>query len=150
MMEKRSRSSAAAVNSPELYLSPEDWARLQAVTPLNGTPGTLNHTYTCESVNPNSGASTNNPKWEGSPNFQCRFTATLTVFGNGGSTTFWDVATFGLIDERSQHLVLTYETSQPDHHQRGEGYGGDSGQDHAVGLAQGGEHEEQSRAREQS
>ncbi|MCW5685764.1 MAG: alpha/beta hydrolase [Pseudolabrys sp.] len=31
MMEKRSRLSTAAVNSPELYLSPEDWARLQAV-----------------------------------------------------------------------------------------------------------------------
>ena len=28
------------------------------------------------------------------------------VLGNGGSTVFWDVATFGLIDERSQHLVF--------------------------------------------
>jgi phosphoserine aminotransferase len=27
------------------------------------------------------------------------------VLGNGGSTTFWDVATFGLISERSQHVV---------------------------------------------
>jgi phosphoserine aminotransferase len=27
------------------------------------------------------------------------------VLGNGGSTLFWDVATFGLIDQRSQHLV---------------------------------------------
>ena len=27
------------------------------------------------------------------------------VLGNGGSTVFWDVATFGLIDDRSQHLV---------------------------------------------
>ncbi len=26
------------------------------------------------------------------------------VLGNGGSTTFWDAATFGLIDRRSQHL----------------------------------------------
>jgi len=28
------------------------------------------------------------------------------VLGNGGSTAFWDIATFGLIDERSQHLVF--------------------------------------------
>jgi phosphoserine aminotransferase len=28
------------------------------------------------------------------------------VMGNGGSTAFWDVATFGLIDARSQHLVF--------------------------------------------
>ncbi|MGP9537392.1 phosphoserine transaminase [Brachybacterium sp. AOP43-C2-M15] len=28
------------------------------------------------------------------------------VLGNGGSTAFWDVAVFGLIAERSQHLVL--------------------------------------------
>ncbi len=28
------------------------------------------------------------------------------VLGNGGSTVFWDVATFGLIDHRSQHLVF--------------------------------------------
>jgi phosphoserine aminotransferase len=28
------------------------------------------------------------------------------VLGNGGSTVFWDVATFGLIAERSQHLVF--------------------------------------------
>ncbi len=28
------------------------------------------------------------------------------VLGNGGSTVFWDVATFGLITERSQHLVF--------------------------------------------
>ncbi len=27
------------------------------------------------------------------------------VLGNGGSTTFWDVATYGLVRERSQHLV---------------------------------------------
>jgi phosphoserine aminotransferase len=26
------------------------------------------------------------------------------VIGNGGATAFWDVATFGLIDQRSQHL----------------------------------------------
>jgi len=26
------------------------------------------------------------------------------VLGNGGSTTFWDIATFGLIERRSQHL----------------------------------------------
>ncbi|MGA8847339.1 MAG: phosphoserine transaminase [Nocardioides sp.] len=26
------------------------------------------------------------------------------VLGNGGATAFWDVATFGLIDQRSQHL----------------------------------------------
>jgi phosphoserine aminotransferase len=28
------------------------------------------------------------------------------VLGNGGSTAFWDVATFGLITNRSQHLVF--------------------------------------------
>ena len=28
------------------------------------------------------------------------------VMGNGGSTVFWDVATFGLIRERSQHYVF--------------------------------------------
>ena len=28
------------------------------------------------------------------------------VMGNGGSTVFWDVATFGLIEKRSQHLVF--------------------------------------------
>ena len=28
------------------------------------------------------------------------------VFGNGGSTAFWDIATFGLIEDRSQHLVF--------------------------------------------
>jgi phosphoserine aminotransferase len=28
------------------------------------------------------------------------------VLGNGGSTTFWDVATFGLIQHRSQHCVF--------------------------------------------
>ena len=28
------------------------------------------------------------------------------ILGNGGSTVFWDVATFGLIDKRSQHLVF--------------------------------------------
>lgn len=28
------------------------------------------------------------------------------VLGNGGSTAFWDVAVFGLIERRSQHLVL--------------------------------------------
>jgi phosphoserine aminotransferase len=28
------------------------------------------------------------------------------VLGNGGSTVFWDVATFGLIQQRSQHLVF--------------------------------------------
>ena len=27
------------------------------------------------------------------------------VLGNGGSTVFWDVATFGLVEHRSQHLV---------------------------------------------
>ena len=26
------------------------------------------------------------------------------LLGNGGSTTFWDIATFGLIEQRSQHL----------------------------------------------
>ena len=26
------------------------------------------------------------------------------VLGNGGATAFWDVATFGLIREKSQHL----------------------------------------------
>jgi phosphoserine aminotransferase len=28
------------------------------------------------------------------------------VLGNGGSTAFWDIATFGLIQSRSQHLVF--------------------------------------------
>ena len=28
------------------------------------------------------------------------------VLGNGGSTVFWDVATFGLVKQRSQHLVF--------------------------------------------
>ena len=28
------------------------------------------------------------------------------VLGNGGTTVFWDVATFGLIEQRSQHLVF--------------------------------------------
>ncbi len=28
------------------------------------------------------------------------------VLGNGGSTVFWDVATFGLVEHRSQHLVF--------------------------------------------
>ena len=28
------------------------------------------------------------------------------VLGNGGSTIFWDVATFGLVDRRSEHLVF--------------------------------------------
>lgn len=28
------------------------------------------------------------------------------VLGNGGSTVFWDVATFGLIEKKSQHLVF--------------------------------------------
>src|SRR5690606_8617076 len=28
------------------------------------------------------------------------------VLGNGGTTVFWDAATFGLIDARSQHLVF--------------------------------------------
>jgi phosphoserine aminotransferase len=28
------------------------------------------------------------------------------MLGNGGSTAFWDIATFGLIEERSQHLVF--------------------------------------------
>ena len=27
------------------------------------------------------------------------------VLGNGGATTFWDIATFGIIEQRSQHLV---------------------------------------------
>ena len=26
------------------------------------------------------------------------------VLGNGGTTAFWDAATFGLIEQRSQHL----------------------------------------------
>ena len=28
------------------------------------------------------------------------------VLGNGGTTVFWDVATFGLVEQRSQHLVF--------------------------------------------
>ncbi|MGB1381652.1 MAG: phosphoserine transaminase, partial [Ilumatobacteraceae bacterium] len=28
------------------------------------------------------------------------------VLGNGGSTVFWDAATFGLIERRSHHLVF--------------------------------------------
>ena len=30
----------------------------------------------------------------------------VVILGNGGSTAFWDIATFGLIEERSQHLVF--------------------------------------------
>ncbi len=28
------------------------------------------------------------------------------ILGNGGSTAFWDIATFGLVQDRSQHLVF--------------------------------------------
>ena len=28
------------------------------------------------------------------------------ILGNGGSTAFWDIATFGLIEKKSQHLVF--------------------------------------------
>jgi phosphoserine aminotransferase len=28
------------------------------------------------------------------------------ILGNGGSTAFWDIATFGMIEDRSQHLVF--------------------------------------------
>ena len=28
------------------------------------------------------------------------------MLGNGGSTVFWDIATFGLIEKRSQHLTF--------------------------------------------
>ena len=28
------------------------------------------------------------------------------IIGNGGSTAFWDIATFGLIEDKSQHLVF--------------------------------------------
>src|SRR3712207_9394764 len=28
------------------------------------------------------------------------------VLGNGGTTAFWDIATFGLVRERAQHLVF--------------------------------------------
>ena len=28
------------------------------------------------------------------------------MLGNGGTTVFWDVATFGLVQQRSQHLVF--------------------------------------------
>ena len=28
------------------------------------------------------------------------------ILGNGGSTAFWDIATIGLIEDRSQHLVF--------------------------------------------
>ena len=28
------------------------------------------------------------------------------MLGNGGSTAFWDIATFGLIENKSQHLVF--------------------------------------------
>ena len=34
------------------------------------------------------------------------------VLGNGGATAFWDVATYGLIAERSQHLVYGEFTSK--------------------------------------
>ncbi|CUR57455.1 phosphoserine aminotransferase [metagenome] len=34
------------------------------------------------------------------------------VLGNGGATAFWDVATFGLIREKSQHLVFGEFTSK--------------------------------------
>ena len=28
------------------------------------------------------------------------------ILGNGGSTAFWDIAAFGLVRERSQHLAF--------------------------------------------
>ena len=28
------------------------------------------------------------------------------LLGNGGSTAFWDAAAFGLIEQRSEHLVI--------------------------------------------
>ena len=28
------------------------------------------------------------------------------MLGNGGTTVFWDVATFGLVEARSEHLVF--------------------------------------------
>ena len=28
------------------------------------------------------------------------------LLGNGGTTTFWDAAAFGLIERRSEHLVV--------------------------------------------
>ncbi|MGD9958183.1 phosphoserine transaminase [Nocardioides sp.] len=34
------------------------------------------------------------------------------VLGNGGATAFWDIATFGLIREKSQHLVFGEFTSK--------------------------------------
>ncbi|MCW2812838.1 MAG: phosphoserine aminotransferase apoenzyme, partial [Nocardioides sp.] len=34
------------------------------------------------------------------------------VLGNGGATAFWDVATYGLIDRRSQHLSFGEFTSK--------------------------------------
>jgi phosphoserine aminotransferase len=40
------------------------------------------------------------------------------VLGNGGSTVFWDVATFGLINERSQHYVFgEFSSKLPGCHQ---------------------------------
>ena len=41
------------------------------------------------------------------------------VLGNGGATAFWDVATFGLIRQKSQHLSFGEFSSQV--RQRGEG-----------------------------
>ena len=34
------------------------------------------------------------------------------VLGNGGATAFWDVATYGLIDRKSQHLSFGEFTSK--------------------------------------
>ena len=34
------------------------------------------------------------------------------ILGVGGSTAFWDVATYGLIEQRSQHLVFGEFTSK--------------------------------------
>ena len=34
------------------------------------------------------------------------------VLGNGGATQFWDIATFGLIEHRSQHLVFSEFSSK--------------------------------------
>src|SRR5687767_5305793 len=34
------------------------------------------------------------------------------VLGNGGTTSFWDAATFGLVEEHSQHLVFSEFSSK--------------------------------------
>src|SRR5680860_1350793 len=67
------------------------------------------------------------------------------VLGNGGPTAFWDIATFGLIRERSQHLsfgelsegqVLAALTDQAERGDVPEGGGAAVAENHLVALGQ--------------